>query len=162
MKNVENFLRLGQGASCKGKKKNVIAFSWSESLNSHKKINLAFFAFFFALFPQKRAIFSIFFKKVLLPKWSPYIALTSYQKSDKFLKPFLSNKSKTIFTPFYPFFAQKSTKAIFFFKNRFPSLFYIYGPLTSCQKSEKFLEPIPRTLRHRLNGQTNWRTRVNV
>ena len=65
---------------------------------------------------------------------------------------------KKIKDPFYPFFAPfwpKKGQRAFFFKNRFPSLFYIYGPLTSCKKLEKSLEPIPVTLGY---GQTDRQT----
>ena len=39
-----------------------------------------------------------------------------------------------------------------FSKNRAPSLFSIYAPLTSCQKLERLLEPLLRTGRY---GRTN-------
>ena len=48
------------------------------------------------------------------------------------------SKKKTIFGPFFP-------------KNPALSLFYVYGPLTSCKKIEKTNESILRTLHH-------WRT----
>ena len=43
-------------------------------------------------------------------------------------------------------------------KNPALSLFYIYGPLTSCKKIEKTNEPILRTMRH---GRTDWQTTLN-
>ena len=45
-----------------------------------------------------------------------------------------------IFGPFLPKFGQKWI----FHINRAPSLFSIYSPLTSCKKSEKSNEAIPR------------------
>ena len=53
------------------------------------------------------------------------------------------------FGPFLPIFE----KMRIFPKNPALSLFYVYGPLTSCKKIEKTNEPILRTLRHR---QTDW------
>ena len=41
-------------------------------------------------------------------------------------------------------------------KNRALSLFYVYGPLTSCKKIEKTNEPILRTLRHGLTDRRHW------
>ena len=32
----------------------------------------------------------------------------------------------------------------FFFENRAPSLFSVYGPLSSCKKAEQTNDPIPR------------------
>ena len=44
------------------------------------------------------------------------------------------------FGPFWP----KNGQMDFFLKNRATSVFIIYGPLTSCKKSEKNNEPILR------------------
>ena len=45
----------------------------------------------------------------------------------------------------------------FFFKNPALSLFYLYSPLTSCKKSEKFLEPFLRKLCYQPTNQpTNY------
>ena len=49
-----------------------------------------------------------------------------------------------LFGPFLPIFE----KMRIFPKNPALSLFYVYGPLTSCKKLEKTNEPILRTLRH--------------
>ena len=63
-----------------------------------------------------------------------------------------------LFRPLFPIFE----KMRIFPKNPALSLFYIYGPLTSCKKSEKTNEPIPRTLRYaRTDGRTDARTDVN-
>ena len=117
-----------RGCLSRGRKKmkNFIAFSWSESLNSHKKTIKKISSFF-----RKKSISRVtpfgpfdpflgfFFKKVLLPKWSPYIDLTSYQKSEKFLEPFLRKNSKTFLTPFWPLFGPKKNKGHFFSKIAF-------------------------------------------
>ena len=114
------FSKSGPRGVVKGKKmKNFIAFSWSESLNSHKKTIKKIYDFFWKIWPPKRPIFSFFFEKVILPKWSPYIALTSYQKSEKFLEPFWRKKSKTLFTSFLPLFGPKKDKGLFFSKIAF-------------------------------------------
>ena len=55
------------------------------------------------------------------------------------------------FGTFLPIFE----KMRIFPKNMSLSLFYVYGPLTSCKKLEKNNEPILRTLRH---GQTDGQT----
>ena len=129
------------------KLKNVIAYSCSESLNSHKKTIKIFFTFFRKISKSWGPIWPLlgfFFKKVILPKWSPYIALTSDQKSEKSLEPFF-RKNEKILDRFDPFLPKKGSRG-FFFKKRFSSLFYIYHPLTVSRKSEKSLEPIPITL----------------
>ena len=59
---------------------------------------------------------------------------------------FEKNDKNPILTPFL---AQNSRTRIFF-ENRAPSLFSIYGPLTSCKNSEKSLEPLLRKLTNRL------------
>ena len=41
----------------------------------------------------------------------------------------------------------------FFFENRAPSLFVVYGPLTSCKKSEKSYGPIPRKIPNGRRGE---------
>ena len=108
------------------KVKNFIAYSGSESLNSHKKTikkNFDFFSKkiylpgdpFWPICP----FLGFFFEKMLLPKWSPYIDLTSYQKSEKFLEPFLRKKSKTFLTPFWPLFGPKRGQGDFFSKIAF-------------------------------------------
>ena len=111
--------------------------------NHSIRIKKQFFLTFFRKISKSRAggpllahltPFGIFFKKVFLPKWSPYIALTSDRKSEKSLEQFLKKKSKTFLTPFSP----KKGQGDFFFKTRFLSLFYIYHPLVS-RKSEKSL-----------------------
>ena len=60
-----------------------------------------------------------------------------------------------LFRPFSPIFQ----KMRIFPKNPALSLFYIYGPLTSCKISEKTNEPIPRKVRY---GRTDERTDVNL
>ena len=54
-----------------------------------------------------------------------------------------------------PYFGAIFEKMRIFPKNPALSLFYVYGPLTSCKKIEKTNESILRTLRH---GQTDGRT----
>ena len=49
----------------------------------------------------------------------------------------------------------ENRKTGFFPKNRAPSLLTLYGPLTSCKRSEKVNEPILRKLGDRL---TDWQT----
>ena len=67
------------------------------------------------------------------------------------------------FTPISPFL-KKKTKNL---KNQAQSFFRIYRDLTSCQKSEKFNEPIiwkssGRTNGHTHMGQKNCRLITNV
>ena len=61
---------------------------------------------------------------------------------------FKKSPKKTFSTPFCP---KKGGQNIFS-KNRAPSLFSIYAPLTSCKKLERLLEPILRKVRY---GRTN-------
>ena len=55
-----------------------------------------------------------------------------------------------LFGPFLPIFE----KMRIFPKNPALSLFYVYGPLTSCNKLEKTNEPILRTVHHRQTDDT--------
>ena len=71
---------------------------------------------------------------------------------------FLSKSKKTHFGPFWALLGQKRPKGIFFFENRAPSLFNIYGPLTSCRKSEKTNDPI---LRKTPEGQTDINSKID-
>ena len=76
-------------------------------------------------------------------------------------KPFLTKTNgwifckspKTLFFPIFGPFLPIFGKMRIFLKNRAPSLFYIYGPLTSCKKLKKTNEPILRTLRHRMTDR---------
>ena len=168
--NFENFEKVsnrGQTVSNRGrfvrglkKLKNVIAYSCSESLNSHKK-TIKFWPFFEKnLCPGVTHLadltpFEIFFQKSASAKMKPLYSLNFRPKIRKILRRF-SEKWKiyfwTVLTPFCP----KKESRGFFFKNRFPSLFYIYHPLTVSRKSEKSLEPIPQTFSDTLtDGQTN-------
>ena len=70
---------------------------------------------------------------------------TIWTKSlELFLRKMTRNDKNPILTPFLP----QNSRTRIFFQNRAPSLFCIYGPLTSCKKSEKSLEPISVTLCH--------------
>ena len=70
---------------------------------------------------------------------------TIWTKSlELFLRKMTKNDKNPILTPFLP----QNSRTRIFFENRAPSLFCIYGPLTSCKKSEKSLEPISVTLCH--------------
>ena len=110
--------------------------------------NFNFFWPFFALFGKIR----IFPKNLIRPFFAPYIPLTSCKKSEKSNDVILKKKFKNlIFGPFLALFGQIRI----FMKNRAPSLFIIYGPLTSWKKSEKSNEPILRKVR---DGRTDWLT----
>ena len=61
----------------------------------------------------------------------PLLLHTKNQKNRQ--SRFLSKSEKVSFWPFLAIFGQMR----FFLKNRAPSVFSIYGPLTSCKKSEK-------------------------
>ena len=61
--------------------------------------------------------------------------------------PFLS-----YFGPFLPNLGQMRI----FPKNRAPSLFILYGPLTSCKKPEKTDEPILRKMRYERTDEQGW------
>ena len=81
---------------------------------------------------------------------------TIWTKSlELFLRKMTRNDKNPILTPFLP----QNSRTRIFFENRAPSLFCIYGPLTSCKKSEKSLEPISVTLCHwQTDKLTNWLT----
>ena len=89
-----------------------------------------------------------------------YSRLTSCKKSEKSLEPFLR---KLRYQPTnqptnanLETFSQISPNKEFFSKIRL-WLFYLYSPLTSCKKSEKFLEPFLRKLRYQPTNQpTNY------
>ena len=59
-------------------------------------------------------------------------------------------------------FRPKKGPRDFVLENQAPSLFTDYGPLTSCKKSEKTNDPIPRkTPNGQTDGQTDRQTRAN-
>ena len=123
------------------KVKNVIAYSCSESLNSHKKNWL-----FFKKNSMSRGTpfgrfdtFWDFFQKSDSAKMKPLYSLNFRPKIRKILRAVFQKKSKTRFDPVLTPFCPKKGSRGFFFKNRFPSLFYIYHPLTVSRKSEKSL-----------------------
>ena len=87
-----------------------------------------------------------------------YITIRRFylQHFSKNLRAVFSKKpKKTFLTPFCP---KKGGQNIFS-KNRAPSLFSIYAPLTSCQKLERLLEPIMR--KGVTDGLTDGRTSMN-
>ena len=60
-----------------------------------------------------------------------------------------------LFGPFLPIFGKMRV----FPKNPALSLFYVYGPLTSCKITKKTNEPIPRKAHYtRTHGRTDTRT----
>ena len=81
-----------------------------------------------------------------------YCPPTLGQKSGKSLEPFSRNFRFTfVFGPFGAILGHfgtvwpKSRKTGIFWRNPAWSVFIIYGPQTSCQKSEKSLEPFSGT-----------------
>ena len=82
----------------------------------------------------------------------PFLATTN---NDSMLRKSQKNLFLDLFGPFLPIFE----KMRIFPKNPAPSLFYIYGPLTSCKKIEKTNEPILRKLCY---GRTYVRTYVRT
>ena len=71
-----------------------------------------------------------------------YGSLTSCQKSEKTNEAILRKIPKTSFLARFGPFWPKNGQMDFFLKNRAPSVSSLYGPLTSCKKSEKTNEPI--------------------
>ena len=95
----------------------------------------------------------IFLKNRFNSNWRSYLVLTSGQKLKKSLEPFFEKNIKVsdfglIWRPFGQYLQIKS-----FFKNSALWLFYLYSPLTSCKKSEKFLLPFLRKLRYQPTNQ---------
>jgi len=128
-----------------------------------KKIFSKFFEIFensiLGTFGPKKGQRDFFLKNLIRPLFTPYIPLTSCKKSEKTNDSILRKIPKTSFLghfwPFLAIFGQMH----FFLKNRAPSVFIIYGPLTSCKKSEKTNEPILRKVRcWQTDRQTDWLT----
>ena len=98
-----------------------------------------------------------FSEKSVSASFYPLLTPHFMQKNQKNLMTQFSSKSQkphfgVILDPFCP----KKGLRDFFFKNRAPSVFIIYGPLTSCKKSEKSNKPILRKLTNeRTNGRTD-------
>ena len=76
-----------------------------------------------------------------------------YNNNKHRFRPFSATSNDSIFfkspkTSFLGHFGPKTSFNLilgFFSKNRAPSLFFPYGPLTSCKKSEKAYEPMSLT-----------------
>ena len=94
-------------------------------------------------------------KNLFWPFSSLYNARTFSEKLDKTNDSifFKSQKISNLvhFDPFFP----KNGETGFFPKNRAPSLLFVYWTLTSCKKSEKTNEPIPRKVCY---WRTDWLT----
>jgi hypothetical protein len=88
----------------------------------------------------------VFPKKRFGPIWSPYFGLTSCWKSAKTNEKISQKSWKTLILGYFDHIYCHAHFLRIFSKNRALSLFYIYDPLTSCQKSKKSNEPFPRTL----------------
>ena len=114
----------------------------------------------FGIFGPPGAKLRFFRNKWFSPVVSLYWPLTFDQKSETSHDPILRKLWKTSKNPIFDPFMPILPKLRFFSKNRFPSLFYIYDPLTSCKKAETSYDPVPVTLRHRrTDGQgVNYRT----
>ena len=84
------------------------------------------------------------FHQLLAYNWHLTFGKKSEKSHDPILRKLWKTSKKPIFDPFRPILP----KMRFFSKNRFPSLFYIYDPLTSCKKAEKSYDPVPVTLRY--------------
>ena len=80
----------------------------------------------------------------------PFLAKTN----DSILK----KSPKSPFLGYFRHFWAKMTKMRIFPKNRAPSLFLLYWPLTSCKKPEKTNDPILRTLIGQTDRLTDWQT----
>ena len=115
----------------------------------------------FCPFCPKKGQRDFFLKNLFWPLFTPYCPLTSCKKSEKTNDSIFFKVSKTLFRAhFGPFWPKKGPRD-FFFENRAPSLFSLYGPLTSCKKSEKTNDTILRkTPDRRTDWRTDWQTRV--
>ena len=97
-----------------------------------------------------------FFLNRALSLFYLYSPLTSCKKSEKCLEPFLrklryqpTNQPNIKVSDFGLIWRpRKYLLNQEFFSKIWLSLFYLYSPLTSCKKSEKFLEPFLRKLHY--------------
>ena len=80
--------------------------------------------------------------------WRSYLILTSGQKPKNRWSRFWEKYQSVWFWANLETFSRISPNQNFFFKNPALWLFYLYSPLTSCKKSEKFLKPFQRKLRY--------------
>ena len=102
---------------------------------NHISGDLGHFWPFLAIFGQIR----IFLKNLIRPLLNPYTPLTSCKKSETTNEAILRKIPKTSFLGlFWPFLAIFGQIRIFP-KNRAPSLFSIYGPLTSCKNQKNLM-----------------------
>ena len=89
--------------------------------------------------------------------WRSYLVLTQGQKPKKLLEPFLRKISKWLFWANMETFSRISPNQELFFKKPALWLFCLYSPLTSCEKSQKSLQPLLRKLRYQPTNQpTNY------
>ena len=106
------------------------------------------FGQFFDDFEVKYLQIANFFEKQVLFKLKVYLVLNSGQKPKKSLEPFLRKMSKVsnfglIWRPFREYLQIKK-----FFQKSGSFTFLPLQSLTSCKKSEKFLESFLRKLRY--------------
>ena len=87
--------------------------------------------------------------------WS---CLSKYGKWAKSLELFSSKLAKRLILGHFGYKRAKIAKTDFFFENPAVSVFLLVGPLTSCKKTEKSLEPFSVTFG---NGLTNQLTNTH-
>ena len=106
---------------------------------------------------QKPQLEQFFLENRFHSNWRSYLVLTQGQKPKKLLEPFLRKISKWLFWANMETFSRISPNQEFFFKNPALWLFCPYSPLTSCEKSQKSLQPLLRKLRYQPTNQpTNY------
>ena len=99
--------------------------------------------------------YNFFLKNRSHSNWSSYLALTSGQKRKKSLGPFLRKNIKVSdFGLIWRLFCEYLRMKIFF-KNLTQLLFYLYGLLTSCKKSQKILRAVSGKTALPANQPTN-------
>ena len=133
----------------------------SPPLTPYKKSEKSFKPFFVKVW--KSVIFGRFWpfsakydfsRKIWFGHFLPLIPPYLHAKDQKkVMKQSWEKRQRPYFRPFLP----QRPKIRIFPKNRAPSVFIIYGPLTSCKKSEKSNEPILRKVRcWQTDGLTEW------
>ena len=89
----------------------------------------------------------LFLKNRFNSNWRSYLVLNSDQKPKKSLEPFFEKNIRVWFWANFETFSRISPNKIFFSKIRLCH-FFTFSFLTSCKKSEKFLEPFLRKPRY--------------
>ena len=120
---------------------------------SKKWLQTSIWAIFLRFQGQISSNCKFFLEKRFHSNWRSYLVLTWRQKPKKSLEPFLRKIWKCLFFGLIWRSFREYLQIEDFFQKSGPVAFLPHSPLTSCKKSEKFLETFLRKLHYQPTNQ---------